>query len=155
MGLIKDPDTGKYVIMTDIQGLEDFLGDMDFKVAGTEKGITAIQMDIKIKGISEQIMLDAIAQAQEGRRFILGKMLECIPQINDQLSPYAPKIISFQINPEKIGDVVGKQGKVINKIIEQTGTKIDIEDDGTVWYRLLWRYFRRGTRKGYRSVDCA
>lgn len=132
MGLIKDPDTGKYVIMTDIQGLEDFLGDMDFKVAGTEKGITAIQMDIKIKGISEQIMLDAIAQAQEGRRFILGKMLECIPQINDQLSPYAPKIISFQINPEKIGDVVGKQGKVINKIIEQTGTKINIEDDGTV-----------------------
>ena len=132
MGLIKDPDTGKYVIMTDIQGLEDFLGDMDFKVAGTEKGITAIQMDIKIKGISEQIMLDAIAQAQEGRRFILGKMLECIPQVNDQLSPYAPKIISFQINPEKIGDVVGKQGKVINKIIEQTGTKIDIEDDGTV-----------------------
>ncbi len=132
MGLIKDPDTGKYVIMTDIQGLEDFLGDMDFKVAGTEKGITAIQMDIKIKGISEQIMLDAIAQAQEGRRFILGKMLECIPQVNDQLSPYAPKIISFQINPEKIGDVVGKQGKVMNKIIEQTGTKIDIEDDGTV-----------------------
>ena len=132
MGLIKDPETGKYVIMTDIQGLEDFLGDMDFKVAGTEKGITAIQMDIKIKGISEQIMLDAIAQAQEGRRFILGKMLECIPEPKDHLSDYAPKIISFQISPDKIGDVVGKQGKVINKIIEQTGTKIDIEDDGTV-----------------------
>ena len=132
MGLIKDPETGKYVIMTDIQGLEDFLGDMDFKVAGTEKGITAIQMDIKIKGISEQIMLDAIAQAQEGRRFILGKMLECIPEVNDHLSDFAPKIISFKINPEKIGDVVGKQGKVINKIIEQTGTKIDIEEDGTV-----------------------
>ncbi len=132
MGLIKDPETGKYVIMTDIQGLEDFLGDMDFKVAGTEKGITAIQMDIKIKGISEQIMLDAIAQAQEGRRFILGKMLECIPETSDKLSDYAPKIISFQISPDKIGDVVGKQGKVINKIIEQTGTKIDIEEDGTV-----------------------
>lgn len=132
MGLIKDPETGKYVIMTDIQGLEDFLGDMDFKVAGTEKGITAIQMDIKIKGISEQIMLDAIAQAQEGRRFILNKMLACIPAVKDRLSDYAPKIISFKINPEKIGDVVGKQGKVINKIIEQTGTKIDIEDDGTV-----------------------
>ena len=132
MGLIKDPETGAYVILTDIQGLEDFLGDMDFKVAGTEKGITAIQMDIKIKGISKEIMLDAIAQAQDARRHILGKMLECIPEVAPQLSLYAPKIISFQINPEKIGDVVGKQGKVINKIIEQTGTKIDIEDDGTV-----------------------
>ena len=132
MGLVKDAETGKYVIMTDIQGLEDFLGDMDFKVAGTEKGITAIQMDIKIKGISEQIMLDAIAQAQDARRHILGKMLECIPTVNEELSVYAPKIVTFKINPEKIGDVVGKQGKVINKIIEQTGTKIDIEDDGTV-----------------------
>ena len=132
MGLVKDAETGKYVIMTDIQGLEDFLGDMDFKVAGTDKGITAIQMDIKIKGISEQIMLDAIAQAQEARKFILGKMLECIPETNAVMSEYAPKIITFKINPEKIGDVVGKQGKVINKIIEQTGTKIDIEDDGTV-----------------------
>ena len=132
MGLVKDAETGKYVIMTDIQGLEDFLGDMDFKVAGTDKGITAIQMDIKIKGISEQIMLDAIAQAQDARRHILGKMLECIPEISEELSIYAPKIVTFKINPEKIGDVVGKQGKVINKIIEQTGTKIDIEDDGTV-----------------------
>ena len=132
MGLVKDAETGKYVIMTDIQGLEDFLGDMDFKVAGTEKGITAIQMDIKIKGISEQIMLDAIAQAQDARRHILGKMLECIPEVKEELSVYAPKIVTFKINPEKIGDVVGKQGKVINKIIEQTGTKIDIEEDGTV-----------------------
>ena len=132
MGLVKDAETGKYVIMTDIQGLEDFLGDMDFKVAGTEKGITAIQMDIKIKGISEQIMLDAIAQAQDARRHILGKMLECIPTVSEELSVYAPKIVTFKINPEKIGDVVGKQGKVINKIIEQTGTKIDIEEDGTV-----------------------
>ena len=132
MGLVKDQETGKYVIMTDIQGLEDFLGDMDFKVAGTDKGITAIQMDIKIKGISEQIMLDAIAKAQLARKHILGKMLECIPAVNDKMSDYAPKIITFQINPEKIGDVVGKQGKVINKIIEQTGTKIDIEEDGTV-----------------------
>ena len=132
MGLIKDQETGEYVILTDIQGLEDFLGDMDFKVAGTEKGITAIQMDIKIKGISKEIMLDAIAQAQDARRHILGKMLECIPEVAPALSVYAPKIISFQINPEKIGDVVGKQGKVINKIIEQTGTKIDIEEDGTV-----------------------
>ncbi len=132
MGLVKDAETGKYVIMTDIQGLEDFLGDMDFKVAGTEKGITAIQMDIKIKGISEQIMLDAIAKAQNARRHILGKMLDCIPTVSEKLSDYAPKILTFKIDPEKIGDVVGKQGKVINKIIEQTGTKIDIEDDGTV-----------------------
>ncbi len=132
MGLVKDPETGKYVILTDIQGLEDFLGDMDFKVAGTDKGITAIQMDIKIKGISEEIMLDAIAQAQQARKHILGKMLECIPTVAEELSLYAPKIVTFKINPEKIGDVVGKQGKVINKIIEQTGTKIDIEEDGTV-----------------------
>lgn len=111
MGLIKDPETGKYVIMTDIQGLEDFLGDMDFKVAAPKRGITAIQMDIKIKGISEQIMLDAIAQAQEGRRFILNKMLACIPEVADHLSEYAPKIISFKISPEKIGDVVGQAGQ--------------------------------------------
>ena len=132
MGLVKDAETGKYVIMTDIQGLEDFLGDMDFKVAGTDQGITAIQMDIKIKGISKEIMLDAIAQAQDARKHILGKMLECIPTVSEELSVYAPKIVTFKINPEKIGDVVGKQGKVINKIIEQTGTKIDIEEDGTV-----------------------
>lgn len=132
MGLIKDPETGKYVIMTDIQGLEDFFGDMDFKVAGTTKGITAIQMDIKIKGISEEILLDAIAKANVARQFILGKMLECIPEPAKELSYYAPKIISFNIDPEKIGDVVGKQGKVINSIIAETNTKIDIEEDGRV-----------------------
>ncbi len=132
MGLIKDPESGKIAIMTDIQGLEDFLGDMDFKVAGTEKGITAIQMDIKIKGIDETILRRAIAQANEGRKFILSKMLAVLPEPRAQLSEYAPKIITFTIDPDKIGDVVGKQGKVINKIIEETGTKIDIEDDGTV-----------------------
>ncbi len=132
MGLIKNQETGEFRVLTDIQGLEDFLGDMDFKVAGTEKGITAIQMDIKIKGISEEIMHTAIDQANEGRQFILSKMLECIPEVNPELSEYAPRIISFKINPEKIGDVVGKQGKVINSIIAETGTKIDIEDDGTV-----------------------
>jgi polyribonucleotide nucleotidyltransferase len=132
MGLIKDQETGKYVIMTDIQGLEDFFGDMDFKVAGTTKGITAIQMDIKIKGISEQILLDAIAKANVARKTILDKMLACIPEPNAELSYYAPKIISFNIDPEKIGDVVGKQGKVINSIIAETNTKIDIEEDGRV-----------------------
>ena len=132
MGLIKNQETGEFRVMTDIQGLEDFLGDMDFKVAGTSKGITAIQMDIKIKGISEEIMHAAIEQANEGRRFILSKMLECVPEVAPELSKYAPRIISFKIDPEKIGDVVGKQGKVINSIIAETGTKIDIEDDGTV-----------------------
>ena len=132
MGLIKNQETGEFRVMTDIQGLEDFLGDMDFKVAGTQKGITAIQMDIKIKGISEEIMHAAIEQANEGRQFILGKMLECVPEVAPELSKYAPRIISFKIDPEKIGDVVGKQGKVINSIIAETGTKIDIEDDGTV-----------------------
>ena len=132
MGLIKDQTTGEFRVLTDIQGLEDFLGDMDFKVAGTVNGITAIQMDIKIKGISEEIMHTAIEQANEGRQFILSKMLECVPEVAPELSKYAPRIISFKIDPEKIGDVVGKQGKVINSIIAETGTKIDIEDDGTV-----------------------
>ena len=116
MGLIKDQATGEFRVLTDIQGLEDFLGDMDFKVAGTVNGITAIQMDIKIKGISEEIMHTAIEQANEGRQFILSKMLECVPEVAPELSKYAPRIISFKIDPEKIGDVVGKQGKVINSI---------------------------------------
>jgi len=132
MGLIKNQETGEFRVLTDIQGLEDFLGDMDFKVAGTQKGITAIQMDIKIKGISEEIMHTAIDQANEGRQFILNKMLECVPDVAPTLSKYAPRIISIKIDPEKIGDVVGKQGKVINSIIAETGAKIDIEEDGTV-----------------------
>ena len=119
--------------MSDIQGLEDFLGDMDFKVAGTVKGITAIQMDIKIKGINEEILRRAIKQANEGRHFILGKMLEVLPEPHKELSKYAPKIITFTINPDKIKDVIGSGGKTINKIIEETGTKIDIMDDGKVF----------------------
>ncbi|MBQ3168911.1 MAG: S1 RNA-binding domain-containing protein, partial [Clostridia bacterium] len=113
--------------------LEDFLGDMDFKVAGTAMGITAIQMDIKIKGIDEAILRQALAQAFDGRMHILGKMLETLPAPRPQLSKYAPKIIQFKINPEKIGEVVGPRGKMINKIIEETGVKIDIEDDGSVY----------------------
>ncbi len=132
MGLIKDEKTGKVVVLTDIQGAEDFYGDMDFKVAGTEKGITAIQMDIKIKGIDEAILTQALAQAKDGRAHILGKMLECLPETRTYMNKYAPKIISFQINPEKIGEVIGSGGKTINKIIEETGVKIDIEDDGRV-----------------------
>ena len=134
MGLIKDVEnTGKVAVLTDIQGLEDFLGDMDFKVAGTAQGITAIQMDIKIKGIDEAILRQALAQAYDGRMHILGKMLEVLPAPRENLSKYAPKIVHFFINPEKIGEVVGPRGKTINKIIEETGVKIDIEDDGSVF----------------------
>ncbi|NLL54939.1 MAG: polyribonucleotide nucleotidyltransferase [Clostridiales bacterium] len=133
MGLIKDADTGKVAILTDIQGLEDFLGDMDFKVAGTACGITAIQMDIKIEGIDEDILRQALKQAYEGRMHILGEMLKCLPAPKEELSTYAPKIITLKINPEKIGEVVGPRGKTINKIIEETGVKIDIEDDGSVY----------------------
>ncbi|BDF58380.1 polyribonucleotide nucleotidyltransferase [Christensenellaceae bacterium] len=132
MGLIKDEENGKIVVLTDIQGLEDFLGDMDFKVAGTAKGITAIQMDIKIKGIDKEILERALAQALRGRLFILDKMTEVMPAPKDHLSPYAPKIIRFTIDPDKIREVIGSGGKVINKIIDDTGVKIDIEDDGSV-----------------------
>ncbi len=133
MGLIKDEANHKISVMSDIQGLEDFYGDMDFKVAGTAEGITAIQMDIKIKGIDEQILRTALAQAREGRMFILGKMLEVIPETRNHLSKYAPKITSFNIDPDKIREVIGSGGKVINKIIEDTGVKIDIDDDGKVF----------------------
>ena len=133
MGLIKDTQSGKVAVLTDIQGLEDFLGDMDFKVAGTMNGITAIQMDIKIKGIDEAILRQALSQALDGRLFILGKMLQTIPAPRAELSKHAPKIVTFMINPEKIGEVVGPRGKTINKIIDETGVKIDIEDDGSVF----------------------
>ena len=132
MGLIKDAESGKVAILTDIQGLEDFLGDMDFKVAGTEKGITAIQMDIKIKGIDEKILTEALERARVGRLFILKKMTDVIAEPRKELSPYAPKIISFMINPDKIKDVIGTGGKMINKIIDETGVKIDISDEGMV-----------------------
>lgn len=131
MGLIKD---GEHVsILTDIQGMEDHLGDMDFKVAGTAEGVTAIQMDIKIDGIDRKILQDALQQAKEGRMFILGKMMEAISEPRPSLSKYAPKIIIININPDKIRDVIGAGGKIINKIIEETGVKIDIEQDGRVF----------------------
>ncbi|HHW40395.1 MAG TPA: polyribonucleotide nucleotidyltransferase [Syntrophomonadaceae bacterium] len=131
MGLIMDGD--KFAILSDIQGIEDALGDMDFKVAGTAKGITALQLDIKIKGISQEILRHALAQAREGRLFILNKMLEAIPEPRKELSPYAPRIITMTIDPEKIRDVIGPSGKTIRKIIEETGVQIDIEDDGRVF----------------------
>ena len=133
MGLMKSDDGKKLAVLSDIQGLEDFLGDMDFKVAGTRQGITAIQMDIKIKGIDRNILETALEQAKKGRMFILDKMAEILPQPKPELSRYAPKIISFTIDPDKIREVIGSGGKVINKIIEETGVKIDITDDGTVF----------------------
>lgn len=133
MGLIKDPANGNIAVMTDIQGLEDFLGDMDFKVAGTREGITAIQMDIKIKGIDEQILTRALEQARQGRLFILNKMLETLSEPRAELSPYAPRVMQFSIHPDKIREVIGSGGKTINKIIADTGVKIDIEDDGRVF----------------------
>jgi polyribonucleotide nucleotidyltransferase len=133
MGLVKDEESGKVVVLSDIQGLEDFLGDMDFKVAGTAGGITAIQMDMKIKGIDKEIIDRALKQALDGRLYILDKMLETLPAPRKELSKYAPRIISFKINPDKIRDVIGPGGKIINKIIADTGVKIDIEDDGSVF----------------------
>ena len=133
MGLIKDEESKKVAILSDIQGLEDFLGDMDFKVTGTSKGITAIQMDIKIKGIDENILTTALEQARVGRLFILDKMLATIKEPKHELSKYAPKIITFNIDPETIKDVIGSGGKTINKIIDETGVKIDITDEGKVF----------------------
>lgn len=131
MGLVKTGDN--YSILTDIQGMEDALGDMDFKVAGTEKGITALQMDIKIDGLAKDILVESLRQAKEGRLKILDSMLETIAAPNEELSEYAPKIITMKIKEEKIKDVIGPGGKRINEIIEDTGVKIDIEQDGTVF----------------------
>ena len=133
MGLIKDADHHRVAVLSDIQGLEDFLGDMDFKVAGTAEGITAIQMDIKIKGIDEEILTKALEQARKGRLFILDKMLSVLPEPRKELSKWAPKIVSFSIDPDKIRDVIGSGGKTINKIIDETGVKIDINDEGQIF----------------------
>lgn len=131
MGLVKD---GEYfTILTDIQGLEDALGDMDFKVAGTDKGITAIQMDIKIDGINKDIFTQALAQAKRGRDHIMGIMMECISEPRKELSQYAPKITTISVDPEKISKVIGPGGKMIKKIVEETGAKIDIDDSGKVF----------------------
>lgn len=142
MGLITSEDGKKYTILTDIQGLEDHMGDMDFKVAGTKNGITALQMDIKIKGVTKAILKEALAQAKKARLQILDVMLDCIHEPRKELSPYAPKIATFQINPEKIKDVIGRGGEMITKIIldashvktvnDKDAVKVDLEDDGRV-----------------------
>ncbi|MBN8234496.1 polyribonucleotide nucleotidyltransferase [Halobacillus kuroshimensis] len=131
MGLVKSGED--YTILTDIQGMEDALGDMDFKVAGTAKGVTALQMDIKIDGLSREILEEALAQAKKGRMEILESMLATLPETRSELSEHAPKIMTMKINPDKIRDVIGPSGKQINQIIDDTGVKIDIEQDGTVF----------------------
>ncbi|MFA5986459.1 MAG: polyribonucleotide nucleotidyltransferase [Parcubacteria group bacterium] len=133
MGMMTDFTTGEYKVLSDIQGAEDHYGDMDLKVAGTEKGITAVQMDVKMAGINTEMFRATLMQAREGRMHILGKMLATIPVPNADLSPFAPRIITMQINPDKIRDVIGPGGKVINDIIARTGVDIDIEDDGSVF----------------------
>ncbi len=136
MGLIErveEDGSSKMAILSDIQGMEDFLGDMDFKVAGTAKGVTAIQMDIKVHGLSKKVLQDALAQAYEGRMHIMKEMLDELPEPRKELSPYAPRILSMQIDPDKIRTVIGPGGKTINKIIADTGVKIDIDDDGLVY----------------------
>ncbi len=130
MGLVKEGD--KYAVLSDIAGAEDHYGDMDFKVAGTRDGITGLQMDIKIPGVTSQIMSEALAQAKEGRLHILDKMLEAIAEVRTEISPYAPRIYSMKIPTDKIRDVIGPGGKMIRSIIEQTGVKIDVSDDGRV-----------------------
>ena len=131
IGLVKED--GRYALLTDIQGMEDHLGDMDFKVAGTAKGITAIQMDLKVPGISHEVLAEALARAREARLFILDKMLSLIDKPRSSISPYAPKVSMIKIEPEKIGLVIGPGGRTIRHIIDETKTKIDIEDDGTVY----------------------
>ncbi|HJR80330.1 MAG TPA: polyribonucleotide nucleotidyltransferase, partial [Anaerolineales bacterium] len=139
MGLVTGPSTGsgqvpdRYQILTDIQGVEDHLGDMDFKVAGTAQGITALQMDIKISGLSAQMMKEALEQARTARMFIMGKMLEVLPESRTELKPHAPRIITVKIPVDKIGALIGPGGKNIRALQEETGTKIDIEEDGTVY----------------------
>ncbi|HEV3124229.1 MAG TPA: polyribonucleotide nucleotidyltransferase [Candidatus Dormibacteraeota bacterium] len=133
MGLISDEESGRAAILSDIQGMEDALGDMDFKVAGSERGITALQMDMKIKGLTWDLMERALAQARAGRLHILGKMLETLPGPREQMSMWAPRIETIHINPDKIRDVIGPGGKMIRRIVEETGAQIDIEDDGRVF----------------------
>ena len=132
MGLVMNEETGKYAILSDIAGAEDHYGDMDFKVTGTAAGITALQMDIKVAGITTEIMTKALEQARQGRMHILGKMQETLAQSRSDVSAHAPRIVTIRIPVDKIRDVIGPGGKMIRSIIERTGVKIDVEDDGRV-----------------------
>jgi polyribonucleotide nucleotidyltransferase len=133
MGLVTDDDNSRYQVLTDIQGMEDHLGDMDFKVAGTAQGITALQMDIKLGGVSDQIMTEALSSARRARLAILDRMLAALPEPRADLSPYAPRIITIKIDPEFIGKLIGPGGATVRALQEETGTKIDIQEDGTVY----------------------
>ncbi len=131
MGLVQEGE--QFAVLTDIQGIEDALGDMDFKVAGTEQGITALQMDIKINGLRWDIMEQALAQALDGRLHILGEMVKILPEVRESYSQHAPAIVTVKIHPDKIGKIIGPGGKTIRAIQEESGAKIDIDDDGTVY----------------------
>jgi len=145
MGLVTRE--GKFAVLTDIQGVEDNLGDMDFKVAGTRDGITALQMDIKIKGLTHEIFAQALEQAREARLFVLDKMLAVLPKPRSEMSPYAPRITTIMINPDKIRDIIGPGGKMIRKITEETGAQIDVEDDGRVFIAAV------DQEGGQRAID--
>jgi len=145
MGLVTRE--GKFAVLTDIQGVEDNLGDMDFKVAGTRDGITALQMDIKVKGITHEILAQALEQAREARLFVLDKMLAVLPKPRSEMSPYAPRITTIMINPDKIRDIIGPGGKMIRKITEETGAQIDVEDDGRVFIAAV------DQEGGQRAID--
>ncbi|HBI16935.1 MAG TPA: polyribonucleotide nucleotidyltransferase [Candidatus Moranbacteria bacterium] len=133
MGIIVGKNDNEFKVLSDIQGMEDHYGDMDFKAAGTERGITALQMDVKLDGVTLEMLKNVLMQSKESRMFIMGEMLKAIPEPRKEMSPYAPRIITIQINPEKIRDVIGPGGKVINEIIDETGVQIDIEDSGLVF----------------------
>lgn len=133
MGIIVGKNENEFKVLSDIQGMEDHYGDMDFKAAGTEKGITALQMDVKVDGVTIEMLKSILAQSKESRMFIMGEMFKVIAEPRKEMSPYAPRIITIKINPDKIRDVIGPGGKVINEIIDETGVQIDIEDDGTVF----------------------
>ncbi|WP_280768932.1 polyribonucleotide nucleotidyltransferase [Salipaludibacillus daqingensis] len=150
MGLVKFEDD--VAVLTDIQGMEDALGDMDFKVAGTSKGVTAIQMDIKIDGINKDVLVEALSQAREGRLAILENMLSAIPEPRKELNAYAPKILTLKIHPDKIRDVIGPSGKIINQIIEDTGVKIDIEQDGIVYISSLDQEMNNKAKKTIEDI---
>ena len=150
MGLITNEDLTEEEVLTDIQGIEDFFGDMDFKVAGTEKGITSIQVDTKIAGLSPYVIRTAITDARKARLFILDKIKECIPEPRKELSQYATRTLTMNIDPEKIRDVIGPGGKVINKIIADTGVKIDIKEDGKVF---ITSPEAEGANKAYKMID--
>jgi polyribonucleotide nucleotidyltransferase len=132
MGLVLDEETGKFAVLTDILGKEDSFGDMDFKVTGTTQGITALQMDIKVKGIDERVIREGLKKALVARLFILSKMTDVLPSAREEMSEFAPRITTIKINPEKIRDIIGKGGSMIRKIQEETQTEINVEDDGSV-----------------------